>query len=86
MELRHFLVYNVGRFVPDRLWIQIRYRQYFGRFCNLMNPQTFNEKLQWLKLNDRRPQYTTMVDKYEAKKFISDRVGDEYVIPALGGP
>jgi hypothetical protein len=51
-----------------------------------MNPQTFNEKLQWLKLNDRRPQYTTMVDKYEAKKFISDRVGDEYVIPALGGP
>lgn len=51
---------------------------------NLDNPKTFNEKLQWLKLYDRKPEYTKMVDKYEAKKYIADLIGEEYVIPTLG--
>ena len=50
---------------------------------NLKNPRTFNEKLQWLKLNDRNPLYTTLVDKYEVKSYISDKIGDRYVIPTL---
>ena len=51
---------------------------------DLDNPQTFNEKLQWLKLYNRKPIYTTMVDKYEVKKYVADIIGEEYIIPTLG--
>lgn len=55
-----------------------------GRSLNLKNPQSYNEKLQWLKLYDRNPEYTKMVDKYMVKTFISQKLGEEYVIPTLG--
>ena len=55
-----------------------------GKKLNLKNPQTFNEKLQWLKLYDRKPIYTTMVDKYEVKQFVANIIGEEYIIPTLG--
>jgi hypothetical protein len=55
-----------------------------GYPLDLENPKTFNEKLQWLKLYDRKPIYTTMVDKYEVKKYIAEKLGEEYVIPTLG--
>ena len=51
---------------------------------DLKKPQTFNEKLQWLKLYDRNPEYTKMVDKYEAKKYVANIIGEEYIIPTLG--
>lgn len=86
MSFRSFVVYGLGRMIPDKLWIQIKYYQWFHKLPNLKNPKTFNEKLNWLKLYDRRPEYTTMVDKYEAKKYVSDRVGCQYVIPTVGGP
>lgn len=71
-------------FIPDKQYLQIMYRIRMGKMLNLDNPQTFNEKLQWLKLYDRRPEYTTMVDKYEAKKYVADKIGAEYIIPTLG--
>lgn len=55
-----------------------------GKKLDLKNPQTFNEKLQWLKLYDRNPEYTKMVDKYEVRKYISEKIGEEYLIPLLG--
>jgi hypothetical protein len=55
-----------------------------GKELNLDNPQTFSEKLQWLKLYNRKPEYTKMVDKYEAKKYVADIIGEEYIIPTLG--
>lgn len=51
---------------------------------NLKFPKSFNEKIQWLKLYDRKPEYTQMVDKYEAKNYVADRIGQEYIIPTLG--
>jgi len=54
------------------------------RPLDLKNPKTFNEKLQWLKINDRRPEYINMVDKYAAKEFAARIIGDEYIIPTLG--
>lgn len=72
------------RFLPDKLYIQLYYFASFKKFCNFKNPKTFNEKLQWLKLNDRKPIYTTMVDKYEAKKYVADIIGEEYIVPTLG--
>ena len=53
--------------MSDTAYLKLIYRLIFGRKLDLKNPQTFNEKLQWLKLNDRKTEYTTMVDKYEVK-------------------
>lgn len=86
MGVRDFLIYDFGKLIPDKLWIQIKYLQWFHKFPDLKHPKTYNEKLNWLKLYDRKPEYTTMVDKYEVKKWISDRVGSQYVIPVVGGP
>lgn len=72
------------RFLPDRVYIQLYYFMQFKHFCNLRHPRTYNEKLQWLKLNDRKDMYTTMVDKYEVKKYVAEKIGAEYVIPTLG--
>ena len=70
--------------MSDETYLKIAYRIKMGKNLNLNPPVTFNEKLQWLKIHDRRPEYTTMVDKYEAKKWIADRIGEEYIIPTLG--
>ena len=71
------------RILPDKLYIQLQYFYHFYRFANLKNPQTFNEKLQWLKLYDRNPLYTTMVDKYKVKEYVANIIGKEYIIPTL---
>lgn len=55
-----------------------------GKKLNLKNPQTYNEKLQWLKLYDRKPEYIKMVDKYEVKEYVASIIGKEYTIPTLG--
>lgn len=55
-----------------------------GKRLNLKNPKTFSEKLQWLKLYDRRPEYTIMVDKVKAKEYVATKLGKEYIIPTLG--
>lgn len=70
--------------IPDKLYLQIAYRLTLKKRLNLKNPTTFNEKTQWLKLYDRKPEYTRMVDKFEAKNFIAERIGTEYVISTLG--
>lgn len=75
---------NATRILSDKAFISLRYRMRFGKFPNLTDPKTFNEKLQWLKLNDRSPEYSTMVDKFEVKKYVSSKIGSEYIIPTLG--
>lgn len=64
--------------IPDKLYLRLKFLHRMGRWLNLKNPQTFNEKLQWLKLHDRNPIYSTMVDKYEAKKYVASIIGEEY--------
>lgn len=72
------------RFLDDETYLKIMYRCRFHRKLNLKNPASFNEKLQWLKLHNRNPEYTRMVDKYKAKEFAAERIGKEYIIPTLG--
>ena len=74
----------MSHIIPDALYLKLRYRKVFHKPLNLKNPKTFNEKLQWLKLHDRRPEYTRMVDKYEAKQYVAERIGEKYIIPTLG--
>lgn len=70
--------------LTDKMYIKTRYKLVFNKKINLKNPTTFNEKLQWLKLYDRNPEYTKMVDKYEAKEYVSNIIGKKYIIPTLG--
>jgi len=68
----------------DRLYLSWRYRLFMHKRLNLSNPQTFNEKLNWMKLNYHNPIYSKLVDKYEVKKIVSGIIGAEHVIPTLG--
>lgn len=70
--------------IDDEIFLKISYKCAFNKKLNLDNPQTFNEKLQWLKLYDRNPKYTKMVDKYEVKEYVSNIIGKQYIIPTLG--
>lgn len=71
-------------FLTDKTFLKLVYRERLGKKLNLKNPQTFNEKIQWLKLYDRKDVYTTMVDKYEVKNYVANIIGEEYIIPTLG--
>lgn len=51
---------------------------------DFIHPRTFNQKLQWLKIYDRNPKYTMMVDKYAVKEYISGIIGKQYIVPTLG--
>lgn len=70
--------------LPDRLYIEMLYQIRTGKKIDLSNPKTFNEKLNWMKLYDRDPKYTKLADKYVVKKVVSDKIGDEFIIPLIG--
>lgn len=76
--------YNILNLLSDRAYLKIAFRLKLNKKLDLKNPKTFNEKLQWIKLYDRNPQYTKMVDKYSAKAYIAEKIGEKYVIPVLG--
>lgn len=82
--LATILLLKVNKFLPETIYLKILYRLTMNKKLNLINPVTFNEKLQWLKLYNRKPEYTMMVDKYEVKKYVADSIGEEYIIPTLG--
>ena len=85
-EARFEFLVNRGFYnkMADEAYLKYRYYVKMKRKLRLDQPKTFNEKLQWLKLNDRNPRYTTMVDKYAVKQYVSELIGKEYVIPTLG--
>lgn len=70
--------------MSDEAFIRMKYHAAMDKKLNLENPRTYNEKLQWLKLYDRNPVYTTLVDKQGVKKYVADRIGEQYIIPTLG--
>lgn len=70
--------------LPDKWYLFFRFKNRVGYWPHLNHPRTFNEKLQWLKLNDRHAEYTPMVDKIDAKKYVASIIGDKYIIPTLG--
>lgn len=78
VKKRYHFIYD------DREFLSTQFRKKVGYDLNIDKPMTFNEKLQWLKLFDHSDKYTTMVDKYSVKKYITEKVGNKYVIPTLG--
>lgn len=84
LEIGVQLLCRYGKKIPDDRYLRILFFLRMHRRLNLNCPQTFSEKLQWLKLYDRNPEYTKMVDKYAVKDYVSKVLGPEYVIPTIG--
>lgn len=82
--LIYILNKNFFRFVPDELYLKLKYRLCIGRKLNLDSPSSFNEKLQWLKLYNRCPQYSNLVDKYLVRDYVANIIGSCYLIPIIG--
>ena len=78
------ILMHLNIFFPDKLYLTLLFRLKMGYWIDWKHPKTFSEKLQWLKLYDRNPEYTTMVDKYAVKEYVSKIIGKEYIIPTLG--
>lgn len=70
--------------MSDQKFLEQAFKINMGQELNLNNPQSFNEKIQWLKLYNRQPEYTILVDKYKVRQYIADSLGEEYLIPLLG--
>lgn len=68
----------------DEKYLEFVYQEKMGKKLNLKNPNTFNEKLQWLKLYNRKDEYTKLVDKYQVREYVKAKIGEEYLIPCLG--
>lgn len=83
---RFVILANQGVFknMPDEKYLKKLYKAKLGKDLNLDNPQTFNEKLQWLKLYYRRPELTMMADKYAVRPYIAEKIGEEHLVPLLG--
>lgn len=82
-KVQRRLLFAFARYLPDRWYLERLFPLMVGYSLNLDHPMTFNEKLQWLKLYDRKPEYSKMVDKIEAKKYVAAIIGEEHIIPTL---
>jgi len=74
----------IKRIIPDSVFLKLKFKKMMGYSFDLKKPQTFNEKLQWLKLHNRNPLYTTLVDKCAVKPYIAKLIGDQHIIATLG--
>lgn len=83
LNLFEWIEYYKRHFVNPEKYIARMFYQRIGYKLDLQNPKTFSEKLQWMKLYDHNPLYTTLVDKYEVKKYVANKIGNQYVIPTL---
>ena len=83
-KLFWFFLNHTYKWWPDAIWLKVLYRIKMKQKLNLKPPKLYTEKLQWLKLHDRNPLYSILVDKYEVKQYVKEHIGAEYVIPTLG--
>lgn len=84
-----YFIYGIGRIMKGNQWLdkqylKILYRHKTGRTLDFSNPVTMDEKLQWLKIYNKNPEYTTMVDKYLVRQYLRDKLGEEYLVPLVG--
>lgn len=84
-----YAIIGLGRILPDTVaadavYLKLLYQNRMGKKLNLERPETYNEKLQWMKLYNRDPRYTMMVDKYAVKDYVESILGKDYIIPTLG--
>ena len=84
IRVRYLSKMGFYNMMQDEEYLKKVFKAEMGYDLNLENPKTFSEKIQWLKLYDRNPEYTAMVDKYQAKRYVADIIGEQYIIPTIG--
>lgn len=85
--VREFLCFDLPFYlIPDKCYLSWKYKLIFHRPIDWKNPQTFSEKLNWLKIYDRKPIYHQLVDKLRVKPIVADIIGEEHIIPTIAGP
>ena len=77
------IVHNMHKYLSDEKYLRLLFRVQMGYPLNLNNPKSFNEKIQWLKLYDRKPLYTALVDKIDVKRYVASIIGEEHIIKTL---
>lgn len=77
---------KIFNFMPDKPYLRLMFWARIGKKLDLENPKSLNEKIQWLKLNDYKDKYPFIVDKYEVRSYIKEILGEEYLVPLVGGP
>lgn len=82
--LLYILNKKIFKSMSDEKFLKLKFHLQMKKKLDLENPKTFNEKLQWLKLNDRNPKYTQLVDKYKVRNYVRKIIGEEYLVPLLG--
>ena len=85
--IKYFKLFNrlhLLNLMPDKEYLEKRFYVELGYKLDIEHPVTYNEKIQWLKLYDRRPEYTDLVDKYKAKHIVGSMIGSEFIIPTIG--
>lgn len=80
---RQIIISKLKFLFTDEQYLKLMFPLSLGYPLNLEDPKTFNEKLQWLKLYNKNPLYTTLVDKYAMKEWVAEKIGSQYVIPTL---
>ncbi len=70
--------------LPDKKWVELMWWSRTGGKIDLENPKGFNEKIQWLKLYDRKSEYTILVDKYLVREYVKEKIGEKHLIPLIG--
>lgn len=83
-KILYYIAVRCVRVLPDHIYLKMVFYGRLGYKLNLKKPTTYNEKIQWMKLNDKHPEYSKLVDKIEAKKYVASIIGDSYLIPTLG--
>ena len=79
-----FLNHGLGKLLPDIVYLSIMFKVRVGYAMDWKNPKSFNEKLQWLKVNEHYPERSNLVDKYEVRAYVERKIGEKYLIPLLG--
>ena len=80
-KILNWIYYLLLPIIPDKQLVKIKFKHHIGYPINLRNPKTLNEKINWLKLNDRTPLHTQCSDKYLVREYIEDKIGKEYLVP-----
>lgn len=76
---------NARLIKSDKLYLNVLYFLRTGKKMSFDNPKSFSQKMQWLKINkNNTPICTKMVDKYEVRELIKEKIGEEYLIPLYG--
>jgi hypothetical protein len=79
--LEFYRYFSYKKYYSTEKYLKLKYKEIFGKELDLKNPKTFNDKINWLKLNEVKPIQTICADKFKVRDFIAEKIGSEYLIP-----